>query len=55
VGARNALVSCPFRWDELPDIELADFTIATVPDRVAAIGDLHAALDDTPCSLAALL
>ena len=34
-------------WDELPDVELADFTIATVPARYAEIGDPHAALDDT--------
>ena len=32
----NAQVSAPVTWDELPAIELADFTLATVPARFAA-------------------
>ncbi len=35
----NARVSCPLAWDELPGVELADFTIETVPERFADIGD----------------
>ena len=33
----------------------ADFTLATMPARVAAVGDLHGAMDDHPCTLEALL
>jgi DNA ligase D len=35
----TATVSTPVTWDELADIAPADFTILTVPDRLAAIGD----------------
>jgi len=41
----NAQVSAPVTWDELPSIELADFTIATVPARFAKIGDPAAGMD----------
>jgi DNA ligase D-like protein (predicted polymerase) len=51
----QALVSCPFRWDELDSIELEDFTMANVPARVAEVGDLEAALDDTSYPLDGLL
>jgi len=52
---REALVSAPVTWDELSDVELADFTIATVPARYAEIGDPHAALDETVGRLDLLL
>ena len=39
-------VSTPFRWDELDDVEPNDLTIATVPQRFAELGDLHAGIDD---------
>ena len=52
---KDARVSCPFTWDELPTVELADFTIRTVPQRVAAIGDPGAAIDDVSHSLDPLL
>src|SRR5207244_3937004 len=32
-----------------------DFTLRTMPARFAAIGDRHAGIDETPCSLDALL
>jgi DNA ligase D len=51
----EAMVSCPFRWDELADIELGDFTLATVPVRYAEIGDLEATIDDEAYSLGPLL
>ena len=46
---RGASVSTPLLWDELenPDLSPLDFTILTVPDRVAERGDLfRAALED---------
>ena len=48
-------VSCPVTWDEVPDVEPADFTIATVPARYASIGDPGAAVDDVEHSLEPLL
>jgi DNA ligase D-like protein (predicted polymerase) len=44
-GVPAATVSAPLRWDEIADAEPADFTIRTVPARVAALGDLHADID----------
>src|SRR6202142_725867 len=35
----DARVSAPLTWDELPECELGDFTLATVPARFRAIGD----------------
>jgi DNA primase len=35
----EARVSCPLTWDELPAAELEAFTIHTVPDRLARLGD----------------
>jgi DNA ligase D len=35
----GAQVSTPFRWDELDDIHPDDLTIASLPARLAAIGD----------------
>ncbi len=51
----NAQVSCPITWDELPGIELADFTIETVPERFKRIGDPMAGIDDRAFPLDALL
>lgn len=48
-------VSCPLTWDEVPDADPADLTIATVPERYATVGDRMAAIDDTVCSLEPLL
>ncbi len=45
-GNPEATVSTPIRWDEIDDVEPGDFTIATVPDRFAELGDLHADIDD---------
>jgi DNA ligase D len=38
-------VSAPVTWAELPDVEIEDFTIATMPARFAAIGDVHEGID----------
>src|ERR1700730_862631 len=51
----DARVSTPLRWDEVPDTNPADFTVFTVPDRFAKIGDPHADIDSNPGSLEALL
>jgi DNA ligase D len=48
---RDATVSAPVTWDELPDVETEDFTLATMPARFAQVGDVHAAIDDTVCDL----
>ena len=54
-GVPDARVSTPVRWDEVDDVVPEDFTIFTVPDRYAALGDLHADIDDHPFDLAPLL
>jgi hypothetical protein len=42
-------------WQELQDCDPADFTLWTVPKRLQAIGDPHAAIDARPDSLEPLL
>lgn len=51
----DARVSAPLYWNEVPDCELGDFTVFTVPKRFKAIGDPHAAMDECAGSLAMLL
>ena len=51
----DARVSAPLNWDEIESCEPEDFTLATMPGRVAAIGDRHAEIDQHPCSLERLL
>ncbi len=51
----DARVSMPLTWDELAGCDPADYTLATVPARFAAQGDAHAAIDDDPGTLDALL
>jgi DNA ligase D len=51
----HAPVSAPVTWYELPDVDTDDFTIATVPERFAKIGDPHATIDDEAFSLETLL
>jgi bifunctional non-homologous end joining protein LigD len=51
----DARVSAPLHWEEVPDCDAADFTVLTMPARLAAIGDPHAAMDDAPGSLDRLL
>jgi DNA primase len=48
-------VSAPVTWDELPDVEMADFTIATMPERFARLGDVHAGIDEAVWSIEPLL
>jgi DNA ligase D len=54
-GVPSARVSAPFRWDELADLDPADFTIATVPARYQRLGDLHAGIDAAVFDIAPLL
>jgi DNA ligase D-like protein (predicted polymerase) len=51
----DARVSAPITWDELPGVELADFTVATMPDRFAKLGDLMAGIDGEAFSLEPLI
>ena len=51
----DARVSAPLTWDEIDECDPADFTMATMPARVASIGDRHAGIDGRACSLERLL
>ena len=52
----GATVSTPLDWTELTeDLDLGDFDLKSVPDRVREIGDLWAPAMDTPNSLDKLL
>ncbi len=51
----DARVSTPLRWDEVPTCDPADFTFATVPARVADLGDPTEGIDEAVGSLAILL
>jgi DNA ligase D len=55
IGVPEGRVSTPIRWDEVPDVDPRDFTIATVPARFAELGDLHAAIDKHVFDLRPLL
>jgi DNA ligase D-like protein (predicted polymerase) len=52
---RDATVSAPVTWDELPDVETEDFTLATMPERFAKLGDVQAGIDEAVCDLRVLL
>ena len=54
-GVPDARVSTPITWDELEDLEPARFTIATVPERYATLGDLHEKIDETSFDISILL
>jgi bifunctional non-homologous end joining protein LigD len=51
----DARVSTPLAWEEVPDCEPADFTVLTVPARLAKSGDPHAGMDEAAGSLEGLL
>jgi DNA ligase D-like protein (predicted polymerase) len=50
----DATVSAPVTWDELPDIETEDFSLRTMPQRFAEIGDVQAKIDEAVCDLRVL-
>jgi len=54
-GNPEGTVSTPIRWDEVDDVLPGDFTIATVPQRFAELGDLHEGIDDAVFDIAPLL
>jgi len=54
-GVPEATVSTPITWAEVEDVMPQDCTIATVPRRFAALGDLHAGIDGAVFSLDSLL
>jgi DNA primase len=51
----GAQVSTPVAWDEIGDIHPDQFTIASLPDRLASVGDPWSAMNDDPQSLEPLL
>jgi bifunctional non-homologous end joining protein LigD len=51
----DARVSTPLSWDEVPGCEPEDFTVRSVPGRLARRGDPAAGIDDLPGSLEPLL
>jgi hypothetical protein len=48
-------VSAPLRWSEVPDCDPAEFTVFTMPNRFAEVGDPHAGMNERPGSLEPLL
>src|SRR5215469_11683044 len=51
----DARVSTPLTWDEVAGCDPAAFTIDTVPERFAALGDPWAEMDEAVGSIASLL
>src|ERR1700757_1790585 len=51
----DARVSAPLLWNEVPTCDPADFTIFTMPERLAKIGDPHADMNSVRGSLEKLL
>ncbi|HZA96049.1 MAG TPA: DNA polymerase domain-containing protein [Burkholderiaceae bacterium] len=51
----DARVSTPLHWHEVPDCNPAEFTVLTVPKRLAGVGDPHADMDTCAGSLEKLL
>jgi len=51
----DARVSAPLSWDEVAEADPEDFTLGTMPQRFAKIGDRHAEMDASAGSLEGLL
>lgn len=51
----DARVSTPLRWDEVTERRPEEFTVDTVPDRFATLGDPWEGIDDAPGDLDRLL
>jgi DNA ligase D len=54
-GNPEGTVSAPIDWAEIDDVEPAELTIATMPQRFARLGDLHATIDEHAYSIEPLL
>ena len=54
-GVPEGTVSTPFFWDELADVDPRELTLASVPDRLARLGDPHASIDERAFRLDTLL
>jgi DNA primase len=54
-GVPTATVSTPIRWDEVDDVDPLELTMASVPARFAALGDLHADIDHAVFAIDELL
>ncbi|HWD75106.1 MAG TPA: non-homologous end-joining DNA ligase [Solirubrobacteraceae bacterium] len=54
-GVVDGTVSAPITWGEIDDVQPAELTIASMPERYARLGDLHAGIDDSAFSLEPLL
>ena len=54
-GNARGTVSTPIEWGEVDDVLPDDFTLLTVPERYAKLGDLHAGIDDSVFSIEELL
>jgi bifunctional non-homologous end joining protein LigD len=52
---QDARVSAPLTWDEVPTCDPGSYTIVTMPDRFAVLGDPWAGMDEAAGSLEALL
>jgi len=51
----DARVSAPLDWEEVDAADPADFTLGTMPERFARVGDRHAGIDSQAGSLERLL
>jgi len=51
----DARVSAPLEWNEIADCDPRDFTLRSMPQRFAAVGDRHAAIDQHAGSIDSLL
>jgi hypothetical protein len=51
----DARVSAPLSWDEVDTCEPAEFTLASMPARFAAVGDRHEGIDQHAGSIEPLL
>ena len=54
-GVVEGTVSAPIGWDEIDDVQPSELTIATMPERYARLGDLHAGIDDAVFRIEPLL
>lgn len=54
-GVPAGTVSTPIGWSEVATVDPREFTLETVPERFARLGDLHATIDDVHYGLEPLL